>query len=66
MDMFLNELQLFVCFIKDLFESICGCLKDETVEKPIITYNWDDLQWVIDIEMIERKHLSDRHTESVQ
>ena len=60
MDIFVAELQLFVGFIKDLFESICGCLKDEPVEKPIITYNWDDLQWVIDIEMIERKYWDDQ------
>jgi hypothetical protein len=59
MDVFLSELQLFVGFIKDLVQSICGCLQSEQVDKPIITYNWDDLGWVIDIEMIERKYWDD-------
>jgi len=59
MDMFLSELEGFICFLKDLVESICGCLKSEPVDKPIVTYNWNDLQWNVDIEMIEKKHFSD-------
>ena len=59
MDMFLNELKEFLSFIKDLFQSICGCLHSEPVDKPIITYNWDDLGWVIDIELIEKKYWDD-------
>ena len=60
MDMFLNELQLFVCFIKGPVSIyMCGCLHSEPVEKPIISYNWDDLGWVIDIELIEKKYLDD-------
>ena len=59
MDHFLIELENFLGFLKDLFESICGCLQSEPVDKPIITYNWDDLQWNVEIELIERKYLDD-------
>ena len=59
MDHFLIELEAFICFLKDLVESICGCLKSEPVDKPIITYNWNDLQWNVDIELIEKKYLDD-------
>jgi hypothetical protein len=59
MDHFLIELENFLCFLKDLFESVCSCLKSEPVDKPIITYNWNEMQWNVDVEMIEKKHFSD-------